>query len=286
MKDRLRRAFAASLLLSFVLQVDPVAAESGQQSPLDGKLQIRLGAFWPSLDSGLSIETERGPGSRLDLERDLGLDEAKTTIYGGLSWRFSPRHTLEMEYFDLGRSGRRSAEREWEIGNSTALLGATMDAELDLRMTRFTYHYALVSSERHRFALSGGIHYLRLEAEIALSGELLLNGRPIFVQPETPVTEVDRTEAPLPHFGFQYGYALGESWTAHFNLIGFDVEIDKADGRLLEINAGAQYRINKYIGLGAGLKYFDLDVDHERKKRTTTYDFDFVGPAVYLTATF
>ena len=56
------------------------------------------------------------PGKSRANEDDLDLDENKTTFYGGIAWRFSSRHSLDLEYFVLCLDGSRSADKRWDIG--------------------------------------------------------------------------------------------------------------------------------------------------------------------------
>jgi hypothetical protein len=264
----------------------PTHGASRDQNILADKLQLRLGVFWPEVNSAAEVDGKAGRGTRLDFERHLGLDENKTTIYGGLTWNVRPRHTLELEYFDLSRDAVQIAARKWNIGDSTILAGGQLDTRFKLSITRLTYGYAILEQEKHLVHIIAGVHYARLQADLLLSGELILNGEPVFVQEGEPIAELDSTEAPLPHFGLDYSYAISPDWTAHTSVMGLDLSIDNYDGTLIEANVSVQYQINKHLGMGAGMKYFDLDVSRKKKDKNYQYDFEFYGPAVFFTATF
>jgi hypothetical protein len=266
--------------------VTPTQGASRDESILADKLQFRLGVFWPEFSSAGEVSGKAGRGSRLDFERHLGLDENKTTIYGGLTWNVRPRHTLELEYFDLSRDAVKMASRQWDIGDTTVLAGGQIDTSFKLSITRLTYGYAILEQEKHLAHIIAGVHYARLQADLLLSGELILNGEPVFVLEGEPVAELDSTEAPLPHFGLDYSYAISPDWTAHTSVMGLDLSIDNYDGTLIEANVSVQYQINKHIGMGAGMKYFDIDVSRKKKDKNYQYDFEFYGPAVFFTATF
>lgn len=266
--------------------VTPTHSASREQSIFADKLQLRLGVFWPEINSAGEVSGKAGRGSRLDLERHLGLDESKTTIYGGLTWNVRPRHTLELEYFDLSRDAVKKASRQLDIGDTTVLAGGQIDTSFKLSITRLTYGYTILEREKYLVHIIAGVHYARLQADLLLSGALILNGEPVHVQEGDAIAELDSTEAPLPHFGLDYRYELSTNWTAHTSVMGLDLSIDNYDGTLIEANVSVQYQINKHIGMGAGVKYFDIDVSRKKKDKNYQYDFEFYGPAVFITATF
>ena len=68
---------------------------------------------------------------------------------------------------------------------------------------------------------------------------------------------------------------------------GFALEIGDTYGRLIEANVGVQYQMKKNFGIGGGVKWFFLDiVEDENQLVDVNMDFDFFGPAVYVTYTF
>jgi len=274
----------AGIIMASVM--NPSQGASRDQSIFADKLQLRLGVFWPELNSAGEVSGKAGRGSRLDFERHLGLEESKTTIYGGLTWNVRPRHTLELEYFDLSREAVKMASRQWDIGDTTVLAGGQIDTRFKLSITRLTYGYTIFEREKHLVHIIAGVHYARLQADLLLSGELILNGEPVFVQEGEAIAELDSTEAPLPHFGLDYSYAISPDWTVHTSVMGLDLSIDDYDGTLIEANVSVQYQLNKNIGMGAGMKYFDIDVSRKKKDKNYQYDFGFYGPAVFITATF
>ena len=132
-----------------------------------------------------------------------------------------------------------------------------------------------------------GLHGMRVYANLALSGNLIVDGEPVFVLPNEPNVEVDKTKLPLPHFGLGINYALTPKLTGHAMLKGFALEIGDTYGRLIEANIGAQYQLGENFGIGGGVKWFFLDVVEDETARVdVSMNFDFFGPAVFLTYTF
>jgi hypothetical protein len=132
-----------------------------------------------------------------------------------------------------------------------------------------------------------GLHSTRVSANLALSGNLIVNGEPVFVVPGDANVELEKTQLPLPHLGLGINYALTPRLRGHAMVKGFALEIGDTYGRLIEANIGAQYQLGKNVGIGGGIKWFFLDVvEDETELADVRMDFDFFGPAAYLTYTF
>ena len=281
------RFFLVVMLLAFSgvsagERSDPVSAIR------DSTFQLRVGAFFADLDSSIRIDSDLGRiGDGLDFERDLGMSESETTLYGGASWRFATKHVLEWEFFDLGRDGLTTVEKAWDIGDTTILANGQIASTFNVRINRFTYRYRFFENSRTNMNFMAGLHGMRVYANLALSGNLIVDGEPVFVLPNEPNVEVDKTKLPLPHFGLGINYALTPRLMGHAMVKGFALEIGDTYGRLIEANVGAQYQLGKNFGIGGGVKWFFLDVvEDETALVDVSIDFDFFGPAVYFTYTF
>ena len=254
----------------------------------DGTFQLRVGIFFPQLDSSIRIDSKLGQiGDGLDFERDLGMAENQSALYGGASWRFAPKHVLEWEFFDLGRDGIRVVDKSWDIGDTTILANGQISSAFNVRINRLTYRYRFFENERTSIHVMAGLHGMRLSANLALSGNLIVNGEPVFVLPDKSYVEVEKTKLPLPHFGLGINYALTPQLLGLATVKGFALEIGDTYGRLIEANVGAQYQLGKNFGIGGGVKWFFLDVvEDETELADVRMDFDFFGPSVYLSYTF
>ena len=281
------RKFIVTLLLAFS---GVSAGESNEPvSDLrDSTFQLRVGVFFADLDSSIRIDSDLGRiGDGLDFERDLGMAESKSTLYGGASWRFAPKHMLEWEFFDLGRNGLTTVERSWDIGDTTILANGQIASTFNVRINRLTYRYRIFQNSRSNISFMAGLHGVRANADLTLSGNLIVNGEPVFVLPDRPNVEVEKTKVPLPHFGLGINYALTPRLMGHAMVKGFAMEIGDTYGRLIEANVGAQYQLGKNFGIGGGVKWFFLDlVEDETALVDVSMDFDFFGPAVFVTYTF
>ena len=268
--------------VSAAQSIDPVS------SLWDSTYQLRVGVFFPDLDSHIRIDSRLGQiGDGIDFERDLGMSESKTTLYGGATWRFAAKHALEWEFFDLGRDGLTTVEKSWDIGDTTILANGRIASTFNVRINRLTYKYRFFENSRTSMNFMAGLHGMRVNANLALSGNLIVDGEPVFVLPNEPNVEVDKTKLPLPHFGLGINYVLTPRLIGHAMVKGFALEIGDTYGRLIEANLGVQYQLGNNFGIGGGIKWFRLDVVEDETERVDVkMDFDFFGPAVFLIYTF
>ena len=254
----------------------------------DGTVQLRVGGFYADLESSIRIDSDtRGIGDGLVFERDLGMPGSKMTWYGGLSWRFAEKHVLEWEYFDLGRYGNKTTDRSWDIGDTTILANGQIASSFDVRINRLTYKYRLVNDSKTYVTLMAGLHGLRTNASLALSGSLIVDGEPVVVLPDDPDVEVEKTKLPLPHFGLGINHRFSPRLMGFAMMKGFALEIGDTHGSLIEANVGMQYELSRNFGIGGGIKWFFLDVVEDETDRVDVkVEFDFAGPALYVTYTF
>lgn len=262
------------------------AGESGDpvSNSWDSTFQLRVGVFFPDLDSSIRIDSDFGRiGDGLDFERDLGMSESKTTLYGGASWRFAPKHILEWEFFDLGRDGLKTVQKSWDIGDTTILANGQIASTFNVRINRVTYKYRFFENSKANINLMAGLHGMRVNASLALSGNLIVDGEPVFVLPDVPNVEVDKTKLPLPHFGLGINYVFTPRLMSYAMVKGFALEIGDTYGRLIEANLGVQYQLGRNFGIGGGIKWFFLDVvENESERIDVNMEFDFFGPAIYV----
>lgn len=281
------RFFLAALLLAF--SGASAGEGNGPVSTIgDSTFQLRVGVFFPDLDSSIRIDSSLGRiGDGLDFERDLGMAERKSTLYGGASWRFASKHVLEWEFFDLGRDGLTTVERSWDIGDTTILADGRIESTFNVRINRLTYKYRFFEGSKTNISLMAGLHGLRVEARLALSGNLIVNGETVVLLPDEPSVKYKKTKLPLPHFGLGINYALTPRLLGHAMLKGFALEIGDTYGSLIEANLGVQYQLSQYFGIGGGVKTFFLHViEDESALADVSMDFDFFGPTVYVTYSF
>ena len=121
--------------------------------PGEEKLTVMLGAFLPAFRTKVEVDGETtGPGDRIDLGDDLGVDQNTSGGWFGVEWRFAPRHRLGFTYSRFTLRGERTIARDLHIGDKVFPIGADLQSQLRLEIVPITYSYSLLKREERRAA--------------------------------------------------------------------------------------------------------------------------------------
>ncbi|MDH3511305.1 MAG: hypothetical protein OER85_10675 [Gammaproteobacteria bacterium] len=285
-----RVTFLVLVALALSFSGNASAAPAGENHVLNDKYAIWLGGFFPELSSKIQINGDIiGDGDIIDFEDTLGLEDSKTVIWGGARWRISRRNSLEFEFADLNRDGSISGiTEELQIGDSLVQAGARIDSRFDVTLGRLTYGFSLLRDEKMDIQLKAGLHIADLSVGLQLTGAVCVDGEPppCFIEFETPQVESEDVTAPLPHFGGSFSYAFTPNISARFQVIGFAIELDSLDGSLVEVDADVVWTPWEHFGFGAGLRYFNVDVESKGSDLNGQFDYEYYGPAIYGYFTF
>lgn len=261
-------------------------------NPILGKsITFYLGGFYPRVSSTIRLDADifgdTDIGDTISLEDELGLEQGETVLWGGMAWRMSKRNSLEIEYFQLNRSGSEAAvTNPFQLGNSLVKAGAQVDTVFDVDIGRVTYGYSFIKKERWDLDVKGGLHWLRLDAEITLSGEIVDITTDKVIEAGSSVTEGGAIGAPLPHIGFSFNYAITPKLLARAQALLFDVSIEQYSGYLSDVGFDFAYTPIKHFGFGGGLRYFDLRLEADETRLSGEFNYRYWGPSIYLIGTF
>jgi hypothetical protein len=284
---------AARLIVVLALAVGwgaaPAAADEEKsdapKSMFDQKFVLGLGGFFPYIDSSFSLNSSTGgSGQDINLQDDLGFDRFTPSVWFNFNWRFLPRHQLQFEWFQLPQDSEHTASTELTIGDTVISAGASLSSELNLNIGRLTYGYSILRKEHHDLAFLVGAHIVTSKVSVTASGMISVDGSPVFNGTNTEATST--YTIPLPHIGGQYTYKFAKRWAAQVKIMLFALEIDEYSGTLLEADGLVAYQLSKHFGLGAGLKYFRLNVQRQATTSGAEFDYQFLGPAIFGYASF
>jgi hypothetical protein len=283
-----RGALAVILALVSAVSTETALAASEESSApsslMDQEFVLAIGGFFPRVQSTVTLTSPRGFGKETNGE-DLGLDKDTTSAWISFDWRFKPRHQFQAEWFQINRDGRRTADRPFEIGDTTIGVGASVDSEIKFNVGRLTYGYSFFRDEKLDVAFLVGAHFATVKATVTAAGNVSVNG--------TPITGRSRTESsstktfPLPHIGGSATYEFTPKLTGEFSLLVFALDLGDYSGSLLETDAFMAYQLTKHFGIGGGLKYVNLNLKANTSRGgSAAYNFKFFGPAIFGYASF
>ena len=64
------------------------------------------------------------------------------------------------------------------------------------------------------------------------------------------------------------------------------IELDSIHGSIIEIEADVAWQPFRHIGFGAGFRYFNTNVKAGNSELNGEFDFEYLGPVLYVHATF
>ncbi len=234
---------------------------------------FRAGVYDISAHTRIRLDALGGLiGTTIDLEDDLLIDDQKTTSYLSFGWRMSGRHFLEVEYFNLERSGAATLTGEIEFGDHTFNFGAEVKSFFDTHVTRISYAYLIKDTEKFAFALSAGLHITDLRTGISE-----INSQ--FGDAEVVVAAVT---APLPVIGMTGAWRINDQWFMYGRLQIFRLTFDDFSGSLDHASIKLEYDAFDHVGFGVGYDLFDMGIAVDRRLWNGNVTFRFHGPILYL----
>jgi hypothetical protein len=243
-------------------------------------LYVRAGTYLLDSSTQARVDGRGGNiGTRLDFEDDLNLDKRKSTLLAGVRWRFHDRHFLEIEHFDLKRSGQARIDTEIRIGDAVFPVGTDVTSSFTTEVTRLSYSYRIVKRPEWGLAVSAGIHVTRLRALIDTVA--FDNGGTLL-----PAREIASVTAPLPVFGISGARRLGEKWMLAARGQWFFLEVDDVGGNITHAAAVLEHHTFRNVGFGFGYDWFDIDVDTTDDFWRGRADIRFKGPMIFIQASF
>jgi len=274
-------------MLSGVL-AQPVFADSHREWrdwPLGERVVVAVGLYSPRLDTQVRVSDSQGNvGTALSFEQTLGLADNKTTPIGYIDWRFFKRHSLTLNYFDLNRSGNNSAGVIIKVGDQVINASLPVQSFFDIRSIDLMYSYSLLFREKFELALGLGIAMQELEFG--------LQGTDACQLPDCgSVSERVDADAPIPTLDLRFRYAFTDKWIFDSRLgwLGAEFELDDSQdlsGNIWNIAATLRWKAWEHFGFNAGYKYFNVDIDSQKRDLLAEIDYRYNGIVLGVEAFF
>ena len=247
------------LVLKLALLSPCAVAEDEPEEERDYRYgSIRLGAFWVGqIDNSIVARSEDFPvGIFIDLSKDFGLSDSVTVPRGMFTYRFSRRHQVNFNYFQISRDNQVVLERTIEIGESVFPIGARIDFSYDTRVYKAAYTWLFYDSDKVVLGASFGLNIVDFGAR--LTGAV--GAEPIG---EMEIRETTGKTAPLPVLGLRVAFRVTPrlSLVAAFDVLLF--EIGNYSGTFQDNYALLDWRLSKHFSIGGGFNALNLDLEFE-----------------------
>ncbi len=282
---------ALSVLIQGTALAKPIGEEERYNHMLDDRFSLWIGGFFPKVESTIRLDSALGPGDEINFENFLGLEDSKTTLWGGFRWRISHRNQLEFEFNNLNRSGSVSASTDpIDVGDETIQAGARIDTTFDLALARITYGFSVIRKQKHDLAVKGGLHMVFTRLAIDAFGDIQdVNTGMTLCNPSPCQASVESDDytLPLPHFGLSYTYAFTPHWGLRAQGLGFAIKINDIKGVMTELDLDLHYQPWKHVGIGGGFRYWNVTIEDTGDSFLQgEFEYKYYGPALYVLGSF
>jgi len=265
---------AATILLLMTLL--PVAAEAEQHPLLGRDVYVQFGDFRTHRDVDVGVDGGIDvPGSRIDLEGELGESSTDDALAIEVRWRFADRWRVATQFFDVSDNGSVQLQRDILFDGYEFRAGVALSASSELRITRLFFGREFSRDERHEFGLGGGLHFLDLSA--SATGEAWVDNASVGT-----TTGAGTASGVLPNLGAWYNWAPNDRLAVTARLDWLSANVDPFDGAIVNASAGINYRVAKNIGVGVNYNMFSLSAGVSDSGWRGSVDIRFYGPYAYM----
>jgi len=253
------------LIAAFLIFIPRNAgAEDTGTAELPDRIMIRGGfAYVFNADTIFGINSNNGVSASVDFSQLLGGDSHDTVWRGDSYYRFNPRHSLGLSYYDVERKGDKELLQDITIDNITYSAGAQVKTDIGVKLYRLFYNYSFYHEDKTELQLSGGLYVANLN--LKLNANFTCTGAPTCSTSGAPLVAGGSTTTqtvPLPSFGFQMNYNITPRLLTQLRLEWFYLEASTFQGSMTDFYAGIEYRALKHFAVGTAFDRFNIDVSY------------------------
>jgi hypothetical protein len=249
----------------------PDWAPKPKPSVVEDKFRVEVNLFFASPQTQLRVdESPTQPGTVIDAEDDLGLDDFQMLPQAELTLLPGEHHLVRMSAFSINRSATQIIDEPISFDDEDYLPGERVDSRLNMSLFGLTYGYRFLVSERAEIAATLGVQIADVEANAVVRSRV--------------VRESETGVAPLPLIGAEGRYDFTQHWSAEARLQYLKVDVSQVDGSILDARLAVTWRVNPYFVLGLGYRTFQIDVDSKDEGSPGFVDLSVAGPLVFVRA--
>lgn len=223
--------------------------------PGEETFTLNLGGILNEFNTKLKLNGETRSGSDIDLEGS-GLKHSLSSFDVSATWRFLPRHRIDVQYFSAERSGSRTLDSELTIRDQVIPVGATLSTEARDHFLIADYRYSFIKNDELELAGLVGLYGGQFRFHVTATADSTGGS----------VDTTASTTVPLPLIGATVDWYINPRWKVGASLSGIKANISDIDGSVVVIAASTEYMFARNLGVGLRYMYSDVDVDINKER--------------------
>ena len=249
----------------------PDWAPKPKPNVIEDRLRLEVNLLGASASTKLRVdESPTLPGTEINAEDDLGLDDFQLLPQVELTLLPGERHLIRLSRFAIDRSAATHLEKNISFDDQDYLVGERVDSILNLTMFGLTYGYRFIVAPRGEISASFGIQIADVEANAVVRSRV--------------VRESESGVAPLPLLGLEGRYDFSPRWSMEARVQYLTVNETDVDGSILDARLGVTWRMNPYLLFGLGYRTFQIDVNSADEDTPGFVDLTVSGPLLFVRA--
>jgi len=225
----------------------------------DHKWSLKLGGEIATFSSTAQLDSqETGIGTKIDLEKDLGLDTRKNNFRFDGTYRFSRRSQVELAYSQRVRSNRHELDRDIEWGGVTYHAAALVKTRFTTNLLRGAWKYSVIDGDAVEGGFSLGVSTFWLSSRISGQGEVAGNTLQYHSRDKNVV-------APIPVAGLFLDWAFTRQAVLRLSGDYFDASYNDRAGTLTDATAAIDVTPWPNVGLGLAYNWSSLEIFSDKR---------------------
>jgi hypothetical protein len=249
----------------------PDWAPKPRPNVVEDRFRIEVNLFGASPTTDMRVdESPTLPGTQINAEEDLGLEDFQLLPQVELTLLPGERHLVRLSAFAMHRSANKFIERNISFDNEDYVIGERVDSLMNLTMFGLTYGYRFVVHQRGELSATFGLQIADVEANAVVRSRV--------------VRESESGVAPLPLLGFEGRFDFSQRWAVEARAQYLTVNAEQVNGSILDGRLALTWRMNPWLALGLGYRTFRIDVDSADEDTPGFVDLSVDGPLLFVRA--
>jgi hypothetical protein len=279
-RANMRRMFAVLLFLICASAARVALADSTSASAqprdtplLSDRMGISGGAYFTKLKTDFQAGGAHSLGTVIDLETDLDLSSQTNSGWGDVFYRINPRHTLDLTFTAIKRTGHRVVDRDIVYDDLEFFTNTDVQSTFNSRLLGLGYRYSFLNDGRVETGITTGVstfwYNLELDGQASVAGS------------GSGTSQIRHTSqdilAPIPSVGIFTSCALRRELVLYGAMNVFMVDVGSVSGHLIDGRFTIHYFPLRHVGIGLGFAGTGVGLKYGTETNTFGADYSYAG---------